>query len=158
MIFVGLAVLSFAALHDLAFRTIPNWVPITLVLLGVLLRTASGSLLFGLLGCLAVFLAAAFCWRRGWLGGGDVKLLGACTMLVPPSQAVDLLLSVALAGGGLAVLYMLLARSLPLLVTSRPSGILRRICRVERYRMQRRSSLPYASAIAAGVLFVLLEG
>ena len=55
--------------------------------------------MLGLLAGLLVFLAGAFCWRRGWLGGGDVKLLAATAVLVPPSLVVNLLLDVALAGG-----------------------------------------------------------
>ena len=31
-----------------------------------------------------VFGVALVCWLRGWMGGGDVKLLGACALLVPP--------------------------------------------------------------------------
>ena len=34
----------------------------------------------------AVFALGAVCWRCGWLGGGDTKLLAACAVLVPPVQ------------------------------------------------------------------------
>ena len=37
-------------------------------------------------------------------------------------------------------------------MTPRPTGLLRRVWRAERRRIRRRLSLPYACAIAAGVL------
>ena len=74
---LGASLLVIAALHDVAARTIPNWTSVLLALLGAVLRWMDGQLLFGLALGLAVFVVAAFCWRRGWMGGGDVKLLGA---------------------------------------------------------------------------------
>ena len=96
---VATTILLLAGVHDLAFRTVPNWMPVALLLPSILLRLMSGSLMLGLLAGLLVFLGGAFCWRRGWLGGGDVKLLAATAVLVPPSLVVNLLLDVALAGG-----------------------------------------------------------
>ena len=153
------AVLLSAALHDVAFRTIPNWISAVLLVSGILIRIQSGTLVPGLVACLIIFLGAAFCWRRGWLGGGDVKLLASAAALVPPPLAACLLVDVALSGGILAVFYMALAQ----LVTRppcvpRPLGLLRRICRAERYRISRRGPLPYGSAIAAGALIALFRG
>jgi prepilin peptidase CpaA len=119
----------------------------------------SGTLILGLLAGLLIFLGGTFCWRRGWLGGGDVKLLTATAVLVPPSLVVNLLLDVALAGGVLAMIYLAMARLVaPPPSTPRPPGMLRRIYRAELYRVRRRGPLPYASAIAAGTLFVLFKG
>ena len=156
---IATTVLLLAGVHDFAFRTVPNWMPVVLLLPGILLRLMSGTLMLGLLAGLLVFLAGAFCWRRGWLGGGDVKLLAATAVLVSPSLVVNLLLDVALAGGALAMIYLAMARLVaPPYTTSRPSGMLRRIRRAELYRIYRRGPLPYASAIAAGTLFVLFKG
>jgi prepilin peptidase CpaA len=156
---VAMTALLLAGAHDVAFRTVPNWMPALLLLPGILLRLNSGTLMLGLLAGLLVFLAGAFCWRRGWLGGGDVKLLAATAVLVPPPLVVNLLLDVALAGGVLAIIYLatscLVRRPS---TTPRPPGMLRRICRAELYRVRRRGPLPYASAIAAGTLFVLFKG
>jgi prepilin peptidase CpaA len=148
-----------AALHDVAFRTIPNWISAVLFLSGILIRVRSGTLVPGLLAGLFIFLGAAFCWRRGWLGGGDVKLLASAAVLVPPALAASLLVDVALSGGILAVFYLGLAQ----LVTRPPRappplGLLQRVCRAERYRMSRRGPLPYGSAIAAGALIALFRG
>ena len=155
----GTLVLCVAVLHDLAFRTIPNWIPGTLCLTGGLLRIVDGSLIAGLLAGVVVLVAAMFCWRRGWLGGGDVKLIAACTLMVPPALVVSLLLDVALCGGALALLYLVLARLIqPLPSRPRPASLARRILRAERYRICRYAPLPYASAIAAGVLIVMSKG
>jgi prepilin peptidase CpaA len=152
-------ILLFAASHDIAFRTVPNWIPAALLLIGSLLRIIGGTLTLGLMACILVTLGAAFCWWRGWLGGGDVKLLAATAVLVPPALAVNLLLDVALAGGVLAILYLALGRLVaPPSHAPHPPGLLRRICRAEHYRIHRRGPLPYASAIAAGALLVLFKG
>jgi prepilin peptidase CpaA len=152
-------VLLSAVLHDVAFRTVPNWIPVVLLTAGIAIQETNGTLFTGLTAGLLIFLGAAFCWRRGWLGGGDVKLLAAAAVLVPPALAVNLLFDVALSGGGLALLYLGLARMLtPPSGAPRPPGLLRRICRAERYRICRRASLPYASAIAAGAFLVLFKG
>jgi prepilin peptidase CpaA len=153
----AVALLS-AALHDVAFRTVPNWVPVVLFLAGCLIRVLSDTLVLGLTAGLATFIVTICFWHRGWLGGGDVKLLAATVVLVPPTLTVNLLLDVALSGGLLAVLYLTLAQW----VTRpsggpRPCGLLRRIYRAERYRIYRRGSLPYASAIVAGAFLVMLK-
>ena len=107
---VAAGVLLFAALHDIAFRTIPNWASAALVLVGCLMRILDHRLVAGA-GCgAAVFVLAVLCWWRGWLGGGDAKLLGAAAVLAPPSLVPDYVTMVALAGGGLALIYLVLER------------------------------------------------
>ena len=150
--------LLLAALHDVAFRTIPNWISMVLLLVGSLVRMLSGTFILGLTAGFLVSIVTVCFWYRGGLGGGDVKLLAAAAVLVPPALAVDLLLYVALSGGLLAVLYLVLGQLITRpLRAPRPNGLLRRICRAERYRISRRGSLPYASAIVAGAFFVLLK-
>jgi prepilin peptidase CpaA len=152
------SVLVAAALHDVGFRTVPNWMPLILVALAGTLRAAQGNLAVSAGVGLAVLLLAALCWRRGWLGGADVKLMAASAMLVPPALSIALLLEVALCGGCLALLYLALARLVARPPAGRPAGLLRRIWRAERYRIHRRGPLPYAWAIAAGALLMLVRG
>jgi prepilin peptidase CpaA len=153
------AVLLAAALHDIAFRTVPNWMPAVLFLAGCLARGLGGTLLAGLAIGLAVFLGGMLCWHRGWLGGGDVKLLAATAVVVPPVLAASLLLDVALSGGILAILYLALGQFVQASPNGpRPPGLLRRIWRAERFRICRRGPLPYASAIVAGAFLVLFKG
>ncbi len=153
-----LMVLLGVALHDVAFRTIPNWMPATLLLLGGNIRALEGGLLRGLLACALILLGAGFCWRRGWLGGGDAKLLVACGLLVPPGLVLPMLRDVALAGGALALLYLVLGQVLTPSRSACPASLLQRVLRAERHRICRRFPLPYGFAIAAGALLTLLKG
>ena len=154
----GLAVFGIACLQDWAMRLIPNRVPLLIAGLGTGLRLMDGTLLGGSLAAAAVFVVAGLCWRRGWLGGADVKLFGAGALLVPPQAALGFVLASCLAGGVLAILYIGLARIVPPPAPFRPMSQLRRYVRVEQRRLQRRGPLPYATAIAAGATFVLLGG
>jgi prepilin peptidase CpaA len=160
---VGGVLLVAAALHDVAARTIPNWVSLCLCGLGVLLRCLDGknALLAGLSLGLLVFAVATFCWKRGWMGGGDVKLLSAAAIFVPPLHVGDMLIAVTLAGGVVGLIYLLGRSLLPRNVRPagvRPRRLLARVLRVERRRLGRGGPLPYASAIAAGTLLVIFAG
>jgi prepilin peptidase CpaA len=152
------ALLVAAALHDLACRTIPNWIPVALVLTGLILRLASGQLLDGIVAGIVVFVASALLWRRGFMGGGDVKLLGATAIVVPSGLGVPFIVVVAFAGGLLALTYMALRHVVPAPGPIRPLGRIARIARVERRRIRECRSLPYACAIASGALFILARG
>ncbi len=105
---------------------------------------------------LVVFVLAAICWRRGWMGGGDVKLLAAAAIAVPPSLVLSFITAVALCGGVLALLYLVAGRMVAPPPASRPRSLLARALRVEQWRIRRGGPLPYACAIAAGGLFILL--
>jgi prepilin peptidase CpaA len=150
--------LLFAALHDLAFRTIPDWVSAALAADAVLLRLLDHHLAAALACGLAVFTLAAFCWRRGWLGGGDVKLLGATAILVPPGLVPSYIAAVAFAGGGLALLYLLLERIVPSPRLRQATSLASRILTIECRRIRRRASLPYATAISAAAMLMLVRG
>ena len=147
-----------ASLHDIVARTIPNGLAVTLAVSGIVASAMQGHFSGSLLAAAGVFFAAGLIWRRGWMGGGDVKLLGASTLGIAPGAVLTFIAAVALAGGVLAVCY-LTARSL--MSTSwrqRPTGLLARAVRGERWRISRGGPLPYACAVAAGVLFVDLSG
>ncbi len=159
---IGVALLLFATLHDVATRTIPNWTSIGLALLGLLLRFADHQLVAGISLAAAVFVVSAFCWQRGWMGGGDVKLLSAAAIFVPPGQVGNMLMAITLAGGAIGLLYVAIRfavrRHADAAGRPRPRRLLARIARAERRRLLRGTSLPYASAIAVGTLFVIVAG
>jgi prepilin peptidase CpaA len=160
---LGAVLLVAGALHDVAARTIPNWVSLGLFVLGVLLRLLDSpyALLTGLSLALLVFAVAVFCWRRGWLGGGDVKLLAAAAIFVPPAHVGDLMIAVTLFGGVVGLIYLLgrlLSYGQAPRPGARPQSLLARIMRVERRRLCRGGPLPYASAIAAGTIFIIFAG
>ncbi len=71
---------------------------------------AAPSLYGGLeaLGCaVAVFLGGALLFARGWLGGGDVKLLGAATLWAGPAGTPTLLMLTGVLGGALALFLLM---------------------------------------------------
>ena len=155
---VAVTLLLVAALGDFAIRMVSNKLSLLLALDGLLLQSMHGNCLAACLASLAVFTGAMVCWRAHLMGGGDVKLLAAAALLVPPRLVPGLIVVVALAGGTLGLLYV----ALRLLIGKPPArqsrALLWRLLRIEHYRISRGFSLPYASAIAAGAAFVLLEG
>jgi len=158
----GLALLLAAALHDVAFRTVPTTLAAALACCGAVLRLSAGDLLPGFAAAALVFAAALLCWLRRWMGGGDVKLLAAAALLVAPVQVPLMLVSVSIAGGCLALPY-LAGRHRPAApqkaaAAHRPAGLAARILRAERWRLGRGGPLPYAVAICVGVGTTLLHG
>lgn len=112
--FAGL--MATAAFEDLRRLVIPNTVVLGLCVLWPLhLATAPSFTLtgsIGALGCaLAVFFAGALLFSRGWMGGGDVKLLAAATLWAGPTLTPALLIVTAVLGG-LVTLVLLSTASL----------------------------------------------
>ena len=155
---IGITLLLLAAAHDVVARTIPNSLAILVAALGAALRAADGTLAAALPASMAVFAGAALCWRWRWLGGGDVKLLAAAMLLLPPSGITASLSSIAILGALLALPYIAARGRLP----RPPAGhralpLLRRAWRAERFRLARGGPLPYGAAIAAGTLLAAIK-
>ena len=150
--------LGYAALHDLAVRTIPNWLPAILLAIGVCARLLEHSLIPGLITAGAAFIVLFAIWAAGAMGGGDVKLWAASVLLVPPGWQPQFafFVHVVLAGGVLALVYLGLSLVVPRPRASTRGSHLRRLLRVEQWRIGRRGPLPYACAIAAGGILTLL--
>jgi prepilin peptidase CpaA len=143
-----------ASLHDIVARTIPNGLALALAVTGVATATLGGYLIGSLLAAGIVFALTAVCWHRGWMGGGDVKLLGAAALGMPPGSILAFVAAVSIAGGLLALLYLIARQFVSAPAVPRPDGLFARAMRVERWRISRGGPLPYACAIAAGVLYV----
>ena len=162
----GAALLVFAALHDIAARTIPNFVSVILIGLGLALRVPAGQLLPSLTLAAIMFAVCTACWLRGWMGGGDVKLLTAAAVFAPPGNVGDMVIATTLFGGVVGLVYLLArtivrrTRSVPRSNFAAPPirSFVRRVIRAEHWRLLRGAPLPYASAIAAGTLFVTMSG
>jgi prepilin peptidase CpaA len=153
---ISIALLLSAALHDVAARTVPNGLALALAATGLAARVIDRNLVPGLMIGLIVFIVAAVCWRRGWMGGGDVKLMGAAAIAVQPADVVTFVVVMSLAGAILALIY-LGGRMLPAERPGpRPTALPARAMRAERWRLHRGGPLPYACAIAAGGVFVLI--
>lgn len=156
LVLASIAILLAAALHDIAARTVPNWMAVALAVIGLSRQFLAGHLMGALVAGLIVFLVAAFCWRRGWMGGGDVKLLGAVATVVPPGHVMQFIVAVTLAGAALALIYLAARRIIPAPRPRRPARLVARAIRAECWRINRGGPLPYALAIAAGFLIIIL--
>jgi prepilin peptidase CpaA len=103
VLFIGLA-----AAFDLKERRIPNWLVLAAMLGGLLLHIVNGApgLLDSLsgigLGVALLFIPFAL----GWLGAGDVKLVGAIGAVLGVAWVPRVLFYSALAGGLLALLSL----------------------------------------------------
>ncbi len=157
-VIVGAALLATAAIHDAAFRTVPNTVCAALAGCGLLVRALDGNLPGAIIAALIVFSLATVCWSLRWMGGGDVKLVTAASLLVAPMQVPAMLVAVALAGGILTLPYLVARHRLPAPAGVKPSGIVARALRAERRRLRQGGPLPYAVAIAAGVAMIVFQG
>ena len=137
---VALAIaLLVAAATDWRRRQIDNWLNLAIALAAPLFWWASGLSLWPdvalQLGVgVAAFAVFAAMFAMKWMGGGDVKLLTALALWVPPLAFMKLLIAMALAGGVLTV------------------GL--GIWHVTRRRKDR-LAVPYGVAIAFGGLWVM---
>lgn len=159
---------ALAAAHDVAARTIPDTCSVALVLLALLRLALTGggaSAFIDAAVSFGVFAALVMLCAAGLLGGGDAKLIGSSTFLLGFDRLADFLTATALAGGVLALAYLighLLLSGLPHAVPA-PSGAGRRAPRhrfslvlaAEHRRIARKQSIPYGVAIAAGALVTL---
>lgn len=154
-----ITMLAYAAWSDLTTRIIPNLACVGIAAAGITARATAGAtplawslgfsaLLFGIL-------VAAH--ARGILGGGDVKLISATAIALPPAGAVLFLAATALAGGGLAAAHLLLRHLPPPAPCTAGAPLLKRVCTIERWRILRHSPLPYGIAIASGGSWALLS-
>ncbi len=150
------ASLLLGALLDVATRTIPNFLASTVMVIGLAIAASNGQMQYSILVAGAVFALSVTFWRLGWMGGGDVKLLGAAAFALPPNAVPLFVAAVAIAGGVLAVSYLLARKLVSVPSTRRPAGLIERVVRVEQWRIRRGRPLPYACAIAAGFIFMIV--
>lgn len=140
-----LALCVFAALHDLNSLTIPNWLNLTLALLFVPAVFASGmpmEMIGGhVLAGLAAFVIAFALFAFNIFGGGDAKMIPAVMLWLGPDVAFMFALSMALAGGVIALLILMIRKSVP--VEAVPGPV--------RAAFYEKAGVPYGVAIAAGV-------
>jgi prepilin peptidase CpaA len=151
-------ILLAAACHDVIARTVPNWMSVVLAGFGVILGFLNQRLLFSLAFGAVIFVAAAVCWRRGWMGGADVKLLGAIAIVLPPAQVATFAVAMSIAGGVHAAIYLVARHIVTPPHRPRPRSLLFRGLRAEQWRISHGGPLPYACAIAFGFFFAVFKG
>jgi prepilin peptidase CpaA len=101
--------MAIAAFEDFRRFTIPNWLTLGLCALWPLSLLAAPSVsgTVGDLACgLIVFAIGALLFARGYLGGGDVKLLAAAALWSGPPLLPSLLILTGLLGGVLALIMV----------------------------------------------------
>ncbi len=111
-----------------------------------------------LLGGALVFLASFVFWLIGWLGAGDVKLIGVFGILVGLPQALTLLINIGLFGAMLAVLFVLARggagaswKRLNMMLASRSFQL-----QEDEGSDNRVVRLPYAIAVVSGAFATLM--
>ena len=143
LLLMGLAVLA-SALFDLRTYEIPDTITV-LIIIGAMLfgwatpgfdwasHAAAGGIFFAF-GLLA--------FARGWLGGGDVKVMTGCACWATLGTLAQQVVLIAIAGGVLALVLMTVRRGLALAGVTGDNAP--RLVRIG-------ADLPYAVAIAAGM-------
>jgi len=167
LLMLGAAVCAIAgAVSDVRSNRIPNWLTYGGLALALTLRAAVGgwrSLEQGVGGILlggGVFFV--FFLVRG-MGAGDVKLMAAVGAWVGPHPTLSVLIATALAGGVLAVVYMVFYKRVG--STFRNLGMLLRFHLRSGVRPHPELNLqgpetirlPYGLAIAMGTLYLLIS-
>ena len=160
LLFTASALLLFvAAWRDVVSRTIPDGVGLLLLAIGGLSRLFEGpsALATSAAAALLLFVLLMVVYSRGFIGGGDVKLMTAFAIGLSPLNSYRFVVATAIAGGVLGIVYLVLSRSKRLPQPTSDRSLLQRVMAVEFWRARRRGSLPYGVAIAAGGTFVLLH-
>ena len=142
-----IGLLLIACLTDLLYRKIPNML---LLIAGVygLVYSAMGFghvvIVDAVLGLVVGLMIFSFPYYKSWIGAGDVKLMGVLGIYFGPSLILSAAIYSMLAGGVLALIYMLrqshAKESLGNLVKLKISDV----------------QMPYATAIFVGSCFAIL--
>lgn len=107
---LALTVLT-AAVYDIRFRRIPNWLTLSGVLLGIGLNTVPGLGGVGigraLLGLGLAFLVYFPLYLLRGMGAGDVKLMAAVGALVGPMNWFGIFVLTSVLGGALALIFVI---------------------------------------------------
>jgi len=161
----ALGVACIGGFTDIATRRIPNWLTYSGVLVGIvghgllqgwrgLLAAVAGGLIGGA-AFLVFYLVHA-------MGAGDVKLITAIGCLVGPTPAVQIVLASAIAGGIFALVLAVWRGKLRTLLANVVDVVrFHAVAGAEVHPRLNLSNpqavrLPYAVAIAAGVLYSAL--
>jgi prepilin peptidase CpaA len=146
-----LILLALAAGWDLASYTIPNFIPlIVLVSFGVFSIAAgytAASYETHALAALIALVAGFACFALGFVGGGDAKLFAAVAAWFGLHDLFQYALVASVFGGALT-LFLLAARQWPL-----PAALASRAWMMRLH--EPRAGIPYGVALAAGAIAIL---
>jgi len=150
-----------ASVTDVRQRLVPNWITVGLLFAGLLARLlAAGpaAAAWGLAGAGAGLLLLLLPFSRGWVGGGDAKLLAACGAWLGPLLVLEATLIGAVAGGAISLCCLMRSpRSTrrEILLNLKLTFLSRSAPRVE--SRPKRLSPPCAPALAVGTILAVLD-
>jgi prepilin peptidase CpaA len=156
---LSILLLLYVTMTDIAARIISNTACMMLAALAITrLPLSNIQYLLASFGDTALLFALLLIlYSRGYMGGGDVKLLGALSIGLSFTPLLQLLTLTALAGGVLALIHLIM-RLLPYpKLAPVGSSLVRRVYAVERWRHLRHAPLPYGVAIACGGIWIVLN-
>lgn len=111
---LGLFLLS-AGIEDVRIREIANWKTAAIALLAPLWWWSLGiglwpgaAIQIGVAGVVFALFVGAF--ALGMMGGGDVKLIGALALWLPPFATLSMLIAMSLVGGVLTLVMLIEAK------------------------------------------------
>jgi prepilin peptidase CpaA len=111
VVMVVLILLLTAAVFDVLYRRIPNWLTVSGVVLGLAMNTVIGApeagVVFALIGLLVAFGIYAGLYALRAMGAGDVKLMAAVGALVGWERWFGIFFVTALIGGLMALILVL---------------------------------------------------
>jgi prepilin peptidase CpaA len=141
--------LVLAAMEDLWRLEINDWVcgaVAAAAFLALAMNGPAGQFWQNLLLFAAILGFGTLLFVRGWMGGGDVKLLAACALWFNLGQGWKMLVAVAIVGG-LETLLVILLRALPWRPTLRNRLAV----------LRPNDGIPYGLAIGIGVALIGLS-
>ena len=164
---VLLVMLLAAAVFDVLYRRIPNWLTVSGVVLGLAMNTLIGSpeagLVFSLLGLATAFGVYVVLYALRAMGAGDVKLMAAIGALVGWERWFGIFFVTALIGGAMA-LILVLARgrlkktwfNVSFILSEMKSGRAAYLANEELdVKNKKALGLPHGAVIAVSVVFYL---
>jgi prepilin peptidase CpaA len=165
-----LAVVLAAAVFDVRYRRIPNWLTVSGVLIGIALNAflaqslqARGMFRSSLIGLAAGFGVYFVLYALRAMGAGDVKLMAAVGAIVGWPNWFGIFIVTAMLGGLMAIILVLLRRrfkktvfNVGFILSEMKSGRPAYVGREELdVRNPKAMGLPHGAVIAIGTLFYL---
>ncbi len=140
----------FAGVRDLTTMTIPNWLTLALALSFYVVAPIAHMPLIEIaqhtaVSVVTLLFGMAF-FAKGWIGGGDAKLMAAVALWLGWAQALPYFVVASILGGGLTLL-ILAYRKLPL-----PAFVVRQAWALRLH--DRAEGVPYGLALAAAGLVI----
>jgi len=165
---MGIAIgclILYAMIVDVKHRRIPNWIVLAILLIGIVSSIGNhGGMGFinSVLGIIVGGLILIVPYIIGGIGAGDVKLMGAIGAFLWTWGVIECFIYVALAGGVVALLSMILNRrlkkTLRKIILDCCNALLHRsprVLEVDYGENTREHGIPYAIPIFLGYVFYM---